>query len=195
MRLMDERDLASFSELSDAAQPSAKTSDRLLRLVYDDLRLLAANYLRHEPPGHTLQPTALVNEAFLRLDRQKRVEWQGKTHFFAVGAKMMRRILVDHARSRQRLKRGGGCHRIALHDDLQVSTQNDEDLLAVDEAIEKLALCDDRQAKIVELRFFGGLSVAEVAEVLGLSKRKVEAEWTMIRAWLRRELSENGGTS
>ena len=167
---------------------------RLMPLVYDDLRALAASHLRREAPGHTLQPTALVNEAFLKLVDQTRVDWKGKTHFFAVGAEIMRRILVDHARGKNRQKRGGDRQRIALHDDLKLTPQSDEDLLAVDDAIEKLADRDPRQAKIVELRFFGGLTVAEVAEVLGVSKRTVEAEWTMIRAWLRRELTvEEGG--
>jgi len=174
---------------SDIDQGETSPAERLIPLVYDDLRTLASNYLRHERPGHTLQPTALVNEAFLKLADQHRVSWRGKTHFFAVGAQIMRRILVDHARSKHRKKRGGDRQRIALQDDLRLSTQGDEDLVAVDEAIEKLASRDARQAKIVELRFFGGMTVDEVAEVLGVSKRSVEAEWTMIRAWLRRELS------
>ncbi len=176
--------------LSEAAPGRPPDAERLIPLVYDDLRQLASNYLRRESPGHTLQSTALVNEAFLKLVDQTRVNWQGKTHFFAVGAEIMRRILVDHARGKHRQKRGGDRQRIELHDDLRVSAKCDEDLLAVDEAIAKLAECDPRQAKIVELRFFGGLTVAEVAEVLGVSKRTVEAEWTMIRAWLRRELSD-----
>ena len=181
--------------LAGAAPGRPPDAERLIPLVYDDLRELAAKYLRRENPGHTLQSTALVNEAFLKLVDQTRVNWQGKTHFFAVGAEIMRRILVDHARTKQRQKRGGDRQRIELHDDLKISTQRDEDLLAVDEAILKLAERDPRQAKIVELRFFGGLTVAEVAEVLGVSKRTVESEWTMIRAWLRRELSdeESGG--
>lgn len=192
---MDETSANQIAEiLAEAAPGRAPDAERLIPLVYDDLRELAANYLRRENPGHTLQSTALVNEAFLKLVDQTRVNWQGKTHFFAVGAEIMRRILVDHARTKQRQKRGGDRQRIALHDDLKVSAQRDEDLLAVDEAILKLAERDPRQAKIVELRFFGGLTVAEVAEVLGVSKRTVESEWTMIRAWLRRELSdENGG--
>jgi RNA polymerase sigma factor (TIGR02999 family) len=163
--------------------------EKLMPLLYDELKALASEYLRRERPGHTLQPTALVNEAFLRLVDQRRVDWRGKTHFLAVGAQMMRRILVDHARGRMRRKRGGGRQRVELHEDLKLSPRSDEDLLAVDQAIADLAERDPRQARIVELRFFGGLSVAEVAEVLGVSKRTVEAEWTMIRAWFRRELS------
>lgn len=188
---MDDKSVDQIAEiLAEAGPGRPPDAERLIPLVYDDLRQLASNYLRRETPGHTLQSTALVNEAFLKLVDQTRVDWQGKTHFFAVGAEIMRRILVDHARAKHRQKRGGDRQRIELHHDLRVSAQRDEDLLAVDEAIAKLAECDPRQAKIVELRFFGGLTVAEVAEVLGVSKRTVEAEWTMIRAWLRRELSD-----
>jgi len=182
-----------LSDVATGQQPP--DAERLMSIVYDDLRHLAGNYLRRETPGHTLQPTALVNEAFLKLVDQTRVNWQGKTHFFAVGAEIMRRILVDHARAKKRQKRGGDRQRIALHDDVKISTQGDEDVLAVDEAIVKLAKRDLRQAKIIELRFFGGLTVSEVAEVLGVSKRTVEAEWTMIRAWLRRELSNEDGSA
>ena len=162
---------------------------RLMPLVYDDMRDLAAVYLRRESSAHTLQPTALVNEAFIKLVDQSRVGWRGRTHFFAVGAKVMRRLLVDHARSRQRQKRGGGRERLVLHDDMKISPQSDEDLLDVDEALDKLAKVDPRQAEIVEMRFFGSMSVQEVASVLGVSKRTVEGEWTMAKAWLRRELS------
>ncbi|MEM1069182.1 MAG: ECF-type sigma factor [Planctomycetota bacterium] len=171
------------------AENDRATAERLMNVVYDQLRRLAASMLRNEVPGNTLQPTALVNEAYLRLIDQHRVDWKGKTHFFAVGAKMMRRILVDHARSKKRLKRGGQLHRVALGDEVQVSNRSDEDVLAIEEALEKLAKLDPRQSQIVELRFYGGLTVTEVAQVLGVSKRTVEAEWTVIKAWLRRELS------
>ncbi|HEY4308688.1 MAG TPA: sigma-70 family RNA polymerase sigma factor [Pirellulales bacterium] len=167
-------------------------AEELLPLVYDEFRRLADDYLRQETRAHTLQPTALVHEAYLKLIDQTRVNWQGRTHFFAVGAQAMRRILVDHARARHRAKRGGGWQRIELDDQLILSPDRDADLLAVDEAIEKLALLDPRQARIVELRFFGGLTMDEVAEVLGVSKRTVENEWTIIRAWLRRELAGEG---
>ncbi len=160
----------------------------LMPLVYDEFRQLAGDYLRDETRAHTLQPTALVHEAYLKLIDQTRVNWQGRTHFFAVGAQAMRRILVDHARGRHRDKRGGGWHRIALDEQLKVSPHRDADLLAVDEAIDKLATIDSRQAQIVELRFFGGMTVEEVAEALGVSKRTIENEWKIIRAWLRREL-------
>jgi len=163
-------------------------AEQLMPLVYDELHQVAERLLRHESSGHTLQPTALVNEAYLRLIGQTNVDWQGKTHFFAIGAKIMRRILVDHARRKKSQKRGGRYHRIALSDDLCVSKSNDEDVLAIEEALAKLEKRDPRQAKIVELRFYGGLDVQEVAEVLDVSKRTVESDWTMVRAWLRREL-------
>ncbi|MCP4888676.1 sigma-70 family RNA polymerase sigma factor [Rubripirellula sp.] len=176
------------------AADDQETAEQLMLAVYDQLRGLAGSMLRQEVPGHTLQPTALVNEAYMKLVDQTRVDWQGRTHFFAVGAKMMRRILVDHARKKKRVKRGGGIHRVSLSDDVQVSKNNDEDVLAIEEALEKLAEQDPRQAQIVELRFFGGLTVAEVAQVLNVSKRTIESEWTILKAWLRRELSGESTT-
>ena len=180
------------SVLEAADRGEAIRADELLPLVYDDLRSLARRYLARENAGHTLQPTALVHEAWVRLVDQSRVQWKGRTHFFAIGAQAMRRVLVDHARGRLRDKRGGGRPRVELREDVALASERDEDVLAVDEALEKLARLDERQARIVELRFFGGLSVEEVAEVLGVSKRTVEAEWTMLRAWLRRELADEG---
>ncbi|NUQ65069.1 MAG: sigma-70 family RNA polymerase sigma factor [Pirellulales bacterium] len=165
--------------------------DRLVPLVYTELRALAASHLQRESPGHTLQPTALVHEAFLKLADQQRVHWQGRTHFFAVGAQIMRRILVDHARAKKTARRGAGRLRVPIEEGVTVSPRSEEDVLAVDEALERLAQIDGRQARIVELRFFGGLSVDEVAEAMGISKRTVEREWTAVRAWLRRELAED----
>ena len=167
--------------------PSAAAE--LVPLVYSELRSLAAAILRQENRGHTLDPTALVHEAFLKLVDQTRVQWKGRAHFFAVCAQAMRRILVDHARGKHRQKRGGGRVRLTLKPDLALSPSRDEDVLALDEALEKLTRLDPRQARIVELRFFGGLNVSEVADVLGVSKRTVESDWTMVRAWLRRELA------
>ena len=175
--------------LESLSEGKSSAANELMPLVFGELRSLAARLLSRERPGHTLQPTELVNEAFLRLVNQKRVTWQGRTHFFAIGAQAMRRILVDHARSKLRKKRGQRPLRVELTEKLLISSENIEDVLAVDEALEKLAELDPRQARIVELRFFGGLTVAEVAEAIGVSKRTVEAEWTMVRAWLRRELS------
>lgn len=163
--------------------------DRLSELVYDDLRSLASRYLSGESDGHTLQPTALVNEAFLRLVDQTRVNWQGRSHFFAVGAKMMRRILVDHARRRKQQKRGGAWTRIELRDDVALTPEREEDVLALDDALVKLEKVDPDRAKVVELRFFGGLTLDESAEVLGISKRTVQNHWTVCRAFLRRELT------
>ena len=166
-----------------------KAADELVPLVYTELRGLAAAFLRREGRGHTLQPTAMVHEAFMRLVDQTRVEWKGRAHFVAVAAQTMRRILVDHARAKKASKRGGGRVRVTLQSDLAISPEREEDVLALHEALEKLQTVDPRQAKIVELRFFGGLTVKEVAEVLGVSTRTVENDWTMVRAWLRRELS------
>ena len=166
--------------------------NELVPLVYDRMRALAARHLEHESPGHTLQPTALVNEAYLKLVDQSRVKWQDRTHFLAVASNVMRRILVDHARSKKRRKRAGGRQRIELDEACRVSPRRDIDLLELDDALGKLASRDARQASIVELRFFGGLTMDEIAEQLGVSKRTVEAEWTMIRAWLRRELASEG---
>lgn len=175
--------------LTDLVGGEHSAADRLMPIVYEELHALAERMLRRESPAHTLQPTALVGEAYLRMVGNSKIDFQGKTHFFAIGARNMRRILVDHARHKKRQKRGGELHRIELADEMCVSRRRDEDVLAIEEALNKLATLDPRQAQIVELRFFGGLTVEEVAEVLGVSKRTVESDWTMVRAWLRRELS------
>ena len=170
-------------------QGDVSAAKGLFPVVYNDLRDLASRYLNDERKGHTLQPTALVHEAYMRLVDQTRVDWQGRTHFFAVGAQAMRRILVDHARKRQAARRGGGLQRITLDEQMAGEWQREQDLLDLDDALLKLAELDPRQARMVELRFFSGLKVSQVAEVLGMSKRSVEREWTMVRSWLRRELS------
>jgi RNA polymerase sigma factor (TIGR02999 family) len=167
--------------------------NRLFPLVYDELRDIANRYLASERKAHTLQPTALVHEVYMKLVDQTRVDWQGRTHLLAVGAQAMRRLLVDHARHNLRLKRGGDRLRVEFDDVLAVSRGRDQDVLSIDEALVKLARVDPRQARIVELRFFGGLSVEEVSHVLGVSKRTIEAEWTATRAWLRRELGGAAG--
>jgi len=177
-----------ITRLVSQAGAGAPVAEKLFALLYEPFRQLAARYLSGEKVGHTLTPTALVHEAYLKLVKQDRVDWQGKTHFFAVGAQVMRRILVDHARARGRVKRGGNALRLQLEENVALSPERDEDVLSVDEALQKLAQLDSRQASVVELRFFGGLSVAEVATVLGVSRRTVEGEWTAARAWLRREL-------
>jgi RNA polymerase sigma factor (TIGR02999 family) len=168
------------------------TAEQLIPLVYDELRRLARGYLARERRDHTLQPTALVHEAYLRLVDQSRVNWQGRSHFRAVGARMMRRILIDHARRRGGLKRGGDLQRVRLGDSLLRQPDPDVDLpelLSLNDALDRLAGLDERQARVVELRFFGGLNTAEIAESLGVSERTVEGDWKHGRAWLKRELA------
>lgn len=165
----------------------------LMPLVYDELRRLAANYLRRERRGHTLDPTALVHEAFLRLVDQSRVDWQGKTHFYAVCAEAMRRILIDQARAKHRVKRGGqDWRRIAFEGIASELTAREIDIIDFRDALGRLAALDARQARVVDLRLFSGLSMEEIASVLGVSKRTVEGEWAHARAWLQAELAPNG---
>jgi RNA polymerase sigma factor (TIGR02999 family) len=168
------------------------TAEQLMPLVYEELRRLARGYMARENREHTLQPTALVNEAYLKLIDQTRVDWRGRSHFRAVGARVMRRILIDHARRRGGQKRGGGLQRVTLGDSLLSPPDPDvdlPDLLALNDALEKLARLDERQARVVELRFFGGLTTVEIAETLGVSERTVGDDWKHGRAWLKRELS------
>lgn len=161
---------------------------RLLELVYDDLRRLAGAYLNNEPSGHTLQATALVHEAYLRLVDWENVTWQNRAQFFAVAARVMRNILVDHARAKRAQKRDAG-QKIALDDAVSFPQATELDVLALEEALLSLEKLDSRQAKIVELRFFGGLSSAETAYVLALSETTVKREWTFAKAWFQRELT------
>jgi RNA polymerase sigma factor (TIGR02999 family) len=163
--------------------------EKLVPLVSAELHRLAKRYMSRERPGHTLQTTALINEAYLRLIDGAQVDWQNRTHFFAVSAQVMRRILVDFARSHQNLKRGGNARLITLDEAVPVSPEVDANLVAIDEALNALAEVDPRQSKVVELRFFGGLSLEETAETLKISVATVRRDWTMARAWLRRELS------
>lgn len=168
------------------------TAEQLMPLVYDELRRLARGYMARENRDHTLQPTALVHEAYLRLVDQSRVTWQGRTHFRAVGARLMRRILIDHARRRDGLKRGGDLQRVTLGDSVLRPPDPDvglPELLALNDALDKLARLDERQAQVVELRFFGGLTTEEIAEALGVSVRTVGSDWKHGQAWLKRELS------
>ncbi|HEY6342366.1 MAG TPA: ECF-type sigma factor [Bryobacteraceae bacterium] len=156
--------------------------------AYGELRKLAARCLRRERPGHTLQPTALVHEAFLKLAANTRTEWRDRAQFYAVAARLMRRILVDYARRRAAGKRGGG-HQVTLEENLVLREERIEDVLGVDEVLERLEALDPRQGRIVELRFFSGLTVEEIAEVLGISTPTVKREWSSAKAWLHRELS------
>jgi RNA polymerase sigma factor (TIGR02999 family) len=172
-----------------------KAADRLMPLVYDELRRMARAYMARERGSHTLQPTALVHEAYLKLVDQSRVDWQGQTHFRAVAAKVMRRLLVDHARRHASAKRGGDQQRVTLQEGLGRAAQPDLDLselLDLSDALDRLGRVDPRQARILELRTFGGMTTAEVAEAVGVSKRTVEADWMHGRAWLRRELTQEG---
>jgi RNA polymerase sigma-70 factor (ECF subfamily) len=162
--------------------------ERLAPIVYDELRRLARHYMRQERPGHSLQTTALVNEAYLRLVDYKRMRWNNRAHFFAVSAQLMRRILVDHAR-RHNLKRGGDVQHLSLEDTAVVGTGRGEDLVALDNAMRALGRIDSRKAQVIELRFFGGLSVEETAEVLKVSPVTVMRDWSTARAWLHREMS------
>jgi RNA polymerase sigma factor (TIGR02999 family) len=164
--------------------------EELMPLVYDELRKVAARHLRGQRPGHTLQTTALVNEAYLRLVDSSQVRWQNRAHFFAVSAQLMRRILVDFARSRRYLKRGGGAERVSLDEALVAVPERGADLLALDEALNRLQALNPQQAQVVELRYFGGLSEEEAAEALKVSLRTVQREWNLARLWLYRELSK-----
>ena len=163
--------------------------DRLMPIVYEELRRQAARYLRREQPGNTLQTTALIHEAYVRLVDQRNTQWQNRAHFFGIAAQMMRRILVDHARAKKRVKRGGSEIRISLSDATVAAKEQDLDVVALDAALERLALIDEQQSRVVELRFFSGLSVEETAEVMGISKSTVKRDWSMAKAWLHRELS------
>jgi RNA polymerase sigma factor (TIGR02999 family) len=163
--------------------------DKLVPLVHAELHRLARHYMSNERPGHTLQTTELVNEAYVRLIDWKNVRWQNRAHFFGVAAQIMRRILVDFARSRASAKKGGGTQYVSLSEAMTISPERGEDLIALDDALESLAELDSRKSRIVELRFFGGLSVEETAEVLKISARTVMRDWGLAQAWLYRELS------
>jgi RNA polymerase sigma-70 factor (ECF subfamily) len=167
--------------------------DKLVPLVYDELHRLAHIYMARERPCHTLQTSALVNEAYLRLINANQVQWQDRTHFFAISANVMRRILVQFARSRGSRKRGGGAGRVDFDEALIASPERDADLIALDDALTALAAIDPREAKVVELRFFGGMSVEETAEVLQLSGMTVKRDWNHAKAWLLQELKRGAG--
>jgi RNA polymerase sigma factor (TIGR02999 family) len=162
---------------------------KLLPLVHQELRRLAHRYMGREGAGHTLQTSALVNEAYLRLIDQNEVRWQNRAHFFGIAARIMRRILVDYARSRKYQKRGGGALRVEFDETMIVSPERAAEVVAVDEALVRLAKIDPRKSQLVELRFFGGLSIEETAEVLKVSPGTVMRDWTLAKAWLRREIT------
>lgn len=176
-----------------ASNPNREPGEPLFGQAYDELRALASAYLKHERRDHSLQATELVNEAYLRLEGGAGPDWVDRSHFFAVAARAMRRVLVDHARSRGRKKRFGGLQRVTLAEGIHGRSELELDAVVdLDRAISRLADLDERQARVVELRYFSGLGMAEVAKVLGVSKRTVEGDWAHARAWLRRELSGRG---
>lgn len=175
--------------LAQAAGGDRGAVDALLPHVYKELRRLAGGYMKREREGHTLDATGLVHEAYMKLVDQSRVEWQNRAHFFGIAATAMRRILVDHARSRQADKRGGGIEHAEIVDDLVASDERGEELIAVDEALERLAAWDPVKSRVIELRFFGGLSIEECAEVMEVSVATVNRHWRMAKAWLHGELT------
>ena len=174
------------------SQGDAAALDKLIPAVYQELRRMADHYLRSEDPSHSLQPTALVHEAYLRLIDQTKVEWQSRAHFFGVAAQMMRRILIDHAKTKHRLKRGGTAIKVSLDENVNFSQERAAELIALDDALQALAHIDERKSKIVELRYFGGLTVEETAQVLGVSDKTVMRDWNLAKAWLYQELTQPG---
>ena len=176
--------------LAGAVRGDPTSASRLMPLLYDELRRLADRYLRRQPPGHTLQPTALVHEAYLKLIDQKRAGWTDRAYFFAVAATAMRQILVDHARAKRTQKRGAQRQRVTIAYAEAQPNRDEVDLLLLDEALEKLARLNDRKSRVVELRFFAGLTIEEAAQVLQVSPTTVEGDWRFARAWLRDQLSE-----
>jgi RNA polymerase sigma-70 factor, ECF subfamily len=181
-------DVTQLLEAANSGDPRALA--QVMPLVYDELHRLAEAYLRQERPGHTLQATALVNEAYLKLVDQTRIRWQNRAQFLGVAATAMRRILVNHALSRQSLKRGGSNSRVVLGVDLPATDDSNLDLVALDEAMKRLAAIDERKARVVELRYFGGLSVEDVAEVLAVAPATIKRDWTLAKTWLLREISK-----
>jgi RNA polymerase sigma factor (TIGR02999 family) len=166
----------------------ATAAAALTPLLYNELHRLAMHHMRNERPGHTLQATALVNEAYLKLIDNREANWQNRAHFLAIASQAMRRVLIDHARSKRRVKRGGLQQKVSLEDVVIAAEEQSYDLVALDSALDRLAKVDARQSRIVELRFFGGLSVEQTAEVLGISPKTVKRDWAVARAWLHREL-------
>jgi RNA polymerase sigma-70 factor (ECF subfamily) len=177
--------------LAELQKGDPDAASKLIQLVYNELRRLAGHYMRQERPDHTLQATALVHEAYLKLINQRSVDWQGKAHFFGIAAQLMRRILIDHARGHLREKRGGAQQALPLDEMLVFSPEQSRELINLDEALERLAKLDARQSRIVELRFFGGLSNEETAEFLGISSKTVKRDWTLAKAWLHGELKRS----
>jgi RNA polymerase sigma-70 factor, ECF subfamily len=179
--------------LGQLAKGDDAAASKLIPVVYDELRRLAAGYMRRERKDHTLQPTALVHEAYLKLIEQRIVDWQGRAHFFGIAAQVMRRILIDHARGHMRDKRGGGAIPVPLDEALVFSPEQSSELVMLDASLERLAKLDPRQSRIVELRFFGGLTVEQTAGMLGISAKTVKREWSMAKAWLHGDMKTSHG--
>jgi RNA polymerase sigma-70 factor (ECF subfamily) len=177
--------------LADVQNGRPDAASQLMPLVYEELRRLARGQMRRERSDHTLQATALVHEAYFRLVNQPERTWQNRTHFIRIAAQVMRRMLIDHARARRTAKREGGLHRVPLDEPLLLTEQQSDELLALNEALERLAHFDARQSRVVELRFFGGLTVEEAAEALGISPKTVKRDWTVARAWLHRAVKRS----
>ena len=176
--------------LLDLGEGDTSAMDRLLPIVYDELHRLAHQHRRRERPDHTLNTTALVHEAYLKLVRLDRLQWQNRAQFFALAAQAMRRVLLTYAERRRALKRGGGAHPVPFDENLLLTDQQSEEILALDEALERLKMMSERQHSVVECRFFGGLSVEETAAAVGISPATVKRDWTLARAWLNRELRD-----
>lgn len=174
--------------LNDWSGGDKSALDKLIPLVHAELKQLARRYMKRERVNHTLQTSALINEAYLRLINQKQVQWQNRTHFFAIASQLMRRVLVDHARTRGYAKRGGAVHNISFDETAIASSERAAQLIALDEALDNLAKIDPRQSRIVEMRFFGGLSIEETAEALSLSPATIKREWNAAKAWLYKEI-------
>lgn len=179
--------------LSALARGDDGAASKLMPVVYNELRRLAGSYMRRERSDHTLQATALVHEAYLKLVEQHSVDWQSRAHFFGIAAQLMRRILIDHARGHSRDKRGGEHQKVSLDEAFVFAEQRADELIAVDDSLNRMAKIDPRQARVVELRFFGGLSVEEAAEVLGVSPKTVKRDWSIAKAWLYADLKERHG--
>jgi RNA polymerase sigma-70 factor, ECF subfamily len=180
--------------LSELTKGNPEADPALIPLVYNELRRMAGGYMRRERTGHTLQTTALVHEAYLKLCGQHSVAWQNRAHFFGIASQVMRRVLIDHARAHIRDKRGGGRESIPLDEALVFSPERSADFVELDAALQRLASFDARQARVVELRFFGGLTVEETAETLGISPKTVKREWSVAKAWLHGELKASYGS-
>jgi RNA polymerase sigma-70 factor (ECF subfamily) len=188
-RMLDDKTHQITAWLTDWSTGDEIASEQLMPLVYDELRRMARGYMRRQSPGHTFQTTELIHEAYLKLAGQEKQSWQNRAHFFGVAAKAMRHILVDYARAKHRGKRGGLMERITLHENVTTASSRSEEIVALDDALNQLAILDPRKAQVVEMKFFGGLTQEEIAEVLKVSLDTVKRDWSFARIWLFRKLA------